>query len=330
MGLTPFPFETLPGHTQRQRLGTLLVGCGVAMIIIGFVAPTIALALWEAGEETGLVIVFVVLFFVGVYGGVQVIGYGRRLRTMPAQTQLERDKRAPVLYLRSFEDDDLLDPTPRMIPLGDFFPRRYEESLVKPLASIGPMVSIGRPGNKLPMLGGARLFVSDENWQSAVAHLRGHASAVVLMIGRTDGLWWEVESSIREVEPGKLLFFFPYVEESGRRDTLTQRFLGYRPAQMPLSKQAYRRMEKERRERYRIFRERVGPLMPADLPQELGDSQFIHLDSNGHPSVLQTCRPWWQWLAIFMPSMRMMTVDLRRTLRPFVRKIAGTKGSARR
>jgi len=323
MGVTPFPFETLPGRSQARRLGAFFVRFGIAMIVVGFLAPNIALALLESGGDTVLAAAFIILFFVGLYGGVQLVGYGRRLRTIPAQQQLEDDKRPPVLYLRSFDDDDLLDPTPRMIPLGDFFPRRYEESLVEPLAKIGPMVSIGRPGNKLPMLGGARLFVADEDWQAAVAHLRKHAAVVVLMIGRTDGLWWEVESSIREVAPENLLFFFPYVEETQRRKTITQRLLGYRPAQMPFSKKAYRRMERERRARYQIFRERAGPLISADFPEDLGDSQFMDIDTNGKVRALQTYRPWWQFLAILMPSMRSMTINLRRTLRPFVRKVTG-------
>jgi hypothetical protein len=243
------------------------------------------------------------------------------MRAVPAEQQLQDDKRPPVLFLRSFEDDDLLDPTPRMIPMGDFFPRRYEESLVKPLKAIGPMVSIGRPGNKLPMLGGARLFVDDRHWQQAVIHLRKHASAVVLMIGRTEGVWWEIESSIRDVEPEKLLFFFPYVDEPKRRDTIAQRLLGYRPAQMPLSKKAFRRMEAERIARYQLFRERIGPQISVEFPAELGNSQFLDFDRNGQLRVLRTYRPWWQFLAILVPSMRMMTINLQRTLDPYVRKL---------
>jgi hypothetical protein len=292
------------------------------MMIFGFFAPMVALAIMESGGEVVIALVFVALFFAGVYGGIQLIGIGRRMRAVPAEQQLQDDKRPPVLFLRSFEDDDLLDPTPRMIPMGDFFPRRYEESLVKPLKAIGPMVSIGRPGNKLPMLGGARLFVDDRHWQQAVIHLRKHASAVVLMIGRTEGVWWEIESSIRDVEPEKLLFFFPYVDEPKRRDTIAQRLLGYRPAQMPLSKKAFRRMEAERIARYQLFRERIGPQISVEFPAELGNSQFLDFDRNGQLRVLRTYRPWWQFLAIMVPSMRMMTINLQRTLDPFVRKLA--------
>ena len=93
-----------------------------------------------------------------------MIGRGRRMRALPALELLHRDRRAPVLFMRSFEDDDLVDPTPRMIPLGDMFPRRYEESLVEPLHAIGPMISIGRPGNKLALPGGAPLVVARRNF----------------------------------------------------------------------------------------------------------------------------------------------------------------------
>lgn len=321
MALTPLPFETLPGPLRRQGLGSLVVGVGVAMVILGLFAPTAALVMLDSGGDGALVIVLAFLFIAGLYGGVQLIAHGRRMRAIPAEQQLAATERPPVLFLRSFDDDDLLDPTPRMIPLGDFFPRRYEESLVQPLEGVGPMVSIGRPGNRLPMLGGARLFVSDRHWQEAVNHLREHAAAVVLMIGRTEGLWWEIESSIRSVAPEKLLFFFPYVEESKRRQSLMQRFLGYRPAEVPLSRKAYRRMEQEREARYHEFRKRVQPLLSAELPAELGSSQFIDIDSKGQIRVLQTRRPWWQALTFATPSLRMMSMNLRRTLDPFVRKI---------
>jgi len=321
VSVTPLPFETLPGRPQRSGLGAFLIGIGAVLMVVGFFAPSVAMVLLESGEEGVEVILLAIIFLAGLFVGVKLIGLGRRMRAMPAVERLAVDTRPPVGFLRSFDDDDLLDPTPRMVPLGDFFPRRYEESLVRPLEKLGPMVSIGRPGNNLPMLGGCRFFVADQHWQTAVDYLRRRAAAVVLMIGRTEGLWWEIESSIRVLAPEKLLFFFPYVEEPKRRLSIAQRFFGYRPAQLPLSKKAYRRMEDERQARYRIFRERVQPLLSAELPDVLGSSQFIDVDLDGRVRTLETHRPWWQPLAIATPSVRMMTMNLRRTLRPFVQKL---------
>jgi len=321
MGITPLPFKPLSGPPRRQHLGLFLIVLGLCLLILGLVAPTAVIMIFDMDYDETLAFVVAIPFVVGIYGGAQLIGWGRRLRAFPAEQQLVSDQRSPVLFLRSFDDDDLLDPTPRMIPLGDMFPRRYEESLAKPLEKIGPMISIGRPGNKLSMLGGFRLFVSDQNWKEAVEHLRKHSAAVVLMVGRTEGLWWEIESSLKSVPHQRLLFFFPFVEEPKRRQSLMQRFFGFRPAQVPLSKRAYIRMEEERQVRYQLFRERAQPLLAAELPPELGSSQFIDIDSTGQIRVLPTFRPWWHLLTFATPSVGKMIVNMQRTLQPFTWKL---------
>jgi hypothetical protein len=320
MGIMPLPFETLPAPPRRKHLGSFFIALGLVLVILGLAAPAVAfevLALIDGGAQ---ILAFLLLFFIGVYGGVQLIGWGRRLLAMPAEQLLEKDPRPPVLFMRSFEDDDLLDPTPRMIPLGDMFPRRYEESLARPLKKIGSLISIGRPGNKLSMLGGARMFVSDQNWKEAVEHLRKHSAAVVIMIGRTEGLWWEVESSLKSIPLERLLFFFPFVEQPRRRKSIMQRFFGYRPTQLPLSKRAFLRMEEERQTRFRIFRKRVQSFLKAEIPGDLGSSQFIDFESDGQIRILPTLRPWWRLFTFAMPSASRMIVDLKRTLQPFVSK----------
>lgn len=306
MGITPLPFKPIPAPPRRQHLGLSLIVLGLCLLVLGLVAPAAATVIFDMGNDEMLIIVIAIPFIVGIYGGAQLIGWGRRLRAIPAEQQLVSDPRSPVLFLRSFEDDDLLDPTPRMIPLGDMFPRRYEESLAKPLNKIGPMISIGRPGNKLSILGGHRLFVSDQDWKEAVEHLRKHSAAVVLMVGRTEGLWWEIESSLKSVPHERLLFFFPFVEEPKRRQSIMQRFFGFRPAQIPLSKRAYIRMEEERQARYQLFRKKTQPLLEAELPEELGSSQFIDIDTTGKIRVLQAFRPWWYPLTIATPSVGKM------------------------
>ena len=227
-----------------------------------------------------------------------------------------------MLYLRSFDDDDLVDPTPRMIPLGDYFPYRYEETLCDALSPIAPAVSIGRPGNKVAQLGGSRLFVPDNAWQQAVSYLRARAAAVVLVIGRTEGLWWEVETSMREVPRERLLFFFPFVEQAARRRGVWQRIFKIHPSRMPFSSSAFQRMQAEREARYDLFRARVQPFCETPLPASLGDSQFVDFTADGCPRLLPRVRPWSWWMFGFTPSTARMVIDLRRTLQPFVDKLA--------
>jgi hypothetical protein len=241
------------------------------------------------------------------------------MRAIPAADLLDKDKRAPVLFLRSFDDDDLIDPNPRMVPLGDRFQRRYEESLSKPFSGVGPVISVGRPGAELARLGGARLFVTDQVWPSAVEYLSERATAIILMVGRTEGIWDEIDSSIQSVPLERLLFFFPYVDKLRR--SVWQRIFNYVPARMPLSTKAYRRMEAERQDRYAVFREHTQPLLSSPLPAELGDCQFLDFLPDGVPRLITPVRPWWsRIISLVAPSTAKMSIDLRRTLAPFVGK----------
>lgn len=323
------PFDTLPAPPYRPMAGGIVIGVGIILMFIGLVGPTLGLYSLDSNfdidaletEVLWVYIILVLLILLGFYAGAWLIARGRRMRAVPATALLADGAQPPVLFLRSFDDDDLVDPTPPMVPLGDLFERRYEESVCGALASIGPMVSIGRPGNTLAQLGGARLFVPDHAWQTAVKYLRQRAAAVVLVVGRTEGLWWEIQSSMREVPPERLLFFFPYVEETRRRRSIWQRFFHVNPSRMPLLSRAFKRMEAERQSRYDLFREHVQPLVPAPLPESMGTSQFIDFTSDGKPRLLATVRPWWWPLAIFTPSAKRMIVNLERTLQPFVNKL---------
>lgn len=326
--MTALPFDTLPPPPYRPLTGAWLQGLGGAMIGLGLVLPAaIAIVLAPAGEfETvSSAVVFFIVFISSFIGlglvGVVLFASGRQMRALPAAELLRRDPRPPVLFLRSFDDDDLIDPTPRMVPMGDWFPRRYEESLAKALRAVGPMIAIGRPGEKLALLGAGRVFVPDHAWQAAVEHLSATAAAVVLMVGRSKGVWWEIESSLRLVPLQRLLFFFPYVEEAARRRSLWQRFFHYHPANTPLSRQPFLRMEQERQARFALFRERMQPHLSQPLPETIEHALFIDFQPDGRPRALITTRPWWWPLAILTPSVGRMLSNVERTLSPFVEKL---------
>ena len=128
--------------------------------------------------------------------------HGRRLRYKLA-VSLRANEEAPVLLLRSFNDDELLDPRPL-----DFFQPRYEETLLSALSSLGPAVCIGRPKDSLGFGGAARLYVSDDTWQQAVRYFMQRARAVVIVVGRTDGLLWEIATAMDVVDRTALLYCF--------------------------------------------------------------------------------------------------------------------------
>jgi hypothetical protein len=119
-----------------------------------------------------------------------------------------------ILYLRSFTDEKF---TSR--PLGDnaFWPfsvRTDEERLVELLRSAGPVVAVGQPGEKLPELGAARTYLPEHAWQTVVANWIASARLVVIRIGASEGVWWEIRMSISRIDPRSVILLVPDSEDA--------------------------------------------------------------------------------------------------------------------
>ena len=133
-----------------------------------------------------------------------------RFEALSADELLGRDTRAPVLYLRSFRDDDegALDDYGFVIfrtLLRAMVWRTPEQELSALLQRIGPVVAIGKPGEELPSLGAARLYVTNDAWQATVSALMRRAALVVLRVGSSPGVVWEIEEALRLLPRERLL-----------------------------------------------------------------------------------------------------------------------------
>ena len=117
---------------------------------------------------------------------------GRRMRVSGVESVLAEDVRAPIVYLRPF-GVDRVEIGKRMssrvrISLREGFEMTYEERLARTLRKIGPFVAVGDPTERLPLLGAARMYAADEDWQEKVDELTARASVVLLHAGEWDGL----------------------------------------------------------------------------------------------------------------------------------------------
>lgn len=172
----------------------------------------------------GLTVVFVIAL-----AGVKCLKRGKQLGAESAAELLAHDSRAPVVYLRSFKDDSVASQgSMSMSPFsGGLIPSMFmwildlaggvmteEEQLAKALQDVGPFVAVGKPGEKLPVLGASRIYLQDSEWQVKVRDLMLRAKLLVLRAGKTDGLWWEVQTAARIVKPEKILFLLPYDEKA--------------------------------------------------------------------------------------------------------------------
>jgi hypothetical protein len=121
---------------------------------------------------------------------------GRRLRARGALRLLTRDRRAPILYLRSFQADGTNSPDD-------------EAKLAHVLSRHGPVIAIGRPGEGLAHVGAARLYVSEARWREVSERMMEDAQLVVLRAGHTPGLLWELRRLRDRAAPEKVLILVP-------------------------------------------------------------------------------------------------------------------------
>jgi hypothetical protein len=144
--------------------------------------------------------------------------YLKKYHATRARELRGRDFRPPILYLRSFGDDEQFKARRGR---GIYFDsgKTFEEVIVGELKRHGPVIAIGRPGEKIPPLGAARAYVDDESWQAEVSKLARDSRLVVLMLGGTAGVAWEFCRLVELDAHHKLVLVMPPVgeEELNRR-----------------------------------------------------------------------------------------------------------------
>jgi hypothetical protein len=71
------------------------------------------------------------------------------------------------------------------------------------------VVAVGRPGGSTATLGAARELLDDTTWKRDVATRMRGAGAIVLAVGDSPGLAWEVGEVVRSGHLGKTRFVVP-------------------------------------------------------------------------------------------------------------------------
>ncbi len=113
------------------------------------------------------------------------------------------------LYLRSFDSDKCSgEELSSMLRPG----QTEESLLVENVNKIAPVYAIGCPKDKYLPRGAHRLYVSDNEWKDKVRELANNAEIVILRLGETGGLWWEVEHCLLNIPLKKMLFIIPSSE----------------------------------------------------------------------------------------------------------------------
>lgn len=128
-------------------------------------------------------------------------------------------KLPPVLYLRSFDVDRT-----------SFFTPSEEEILSPIFGTLGPMIAIERPGERLPNIGASRIASDDNTWQNLVDELSDEASVIVMQIGTTPGFLWEFAHVVEHCDPRKVVLVQPF---ETRKNSLTETYSTFRAMAKP-------------------------------------------------------------------------------------------------
>lgn len=127
--------------------------------------------------------------------------------------QVERDQRPPILFLRSFQDDQVHLPERglwRRWSRALFAPgirgRRLDHFLVESFSRYGPALALGNPGEKQLPFGAARVYCSHDTWKDQVAEIANRANHVVLVADSTPGVEWEIWHFLTPAWREKTLF----------------------------------------------------------------------------------------------------------------------------
>lgn len=147
-------------------------------------------------------------------GGHLVFLAGKRLAARRIWKEESAPNAGPILFLRSFQDDQFRfskswrDPVGRWLELWSFR-RNADEMLIDEFAWYGPVIALGQPGEKHAPFGAARRYVDHDTWQNVVEDAAARAHTIIVAAGETPGLIWEYELISRKAYFAKTVYLFP-------------------------------------------------------------------------------------------------------------------------
>jgi hypothetical protein len=184
-----------------------------------------------------------------------------KLGHQPIQV-LREAKRAPVLFLRSFNFDSISSKVSKWqeyLPINVAMPTA-ELNLVQMIWRHAPVLAIGRPGESTPPSGAVRFYVRQDIWQKTVEAIVPLCPLIVWTTGHTEGLRWEIKHLRERLPPRKLLLWLHF--NVGRRS----------PAQ--------------RDSEWAKFLENYRDIFPKQLPEKAAEARFIAFADDWTPIAI--------------------------------------------
>ena len=206
-------------RSPRKTRGQRAVEVATSLACIAFAWPAFHLCYAAEGSVVPRALVAYALLFASYLAR----RMGSRLAQRFASPQFERyATEDSVLYLRSFSDDRLSLYSP--VTDGDLrtllWPRISFEEFVGYCAwaaGCGNLITIGRPGEQLPLAGAMRSYFDDDTWQEAVRVTMLRCGTILLTMGSTESLGWEIRHVKKWGMIHKCFFLAPPLPEKEAR-----------------------------------------------------------------------------------------------------------------
>lgn len=191
--------------TVFSYLSALVLWVGVLILTPCAVVVLLLLPLLASTKGTlevaGPLLIILALFFLLIFLQNALRTLARWSSRAALADKVEQDPRPPVLFLRSFQDDQVR--LPERSPLASFYRRiltlglgwpRLDHELVERFSRYGPALALGNPGEKSLPFGAARVYATHERWQEVVRELAARSAHVVLVADSTPGVEWEIQT----------------------------------------------------------------------------------------------------------------------------------------
>lgn len=204
-------------NVQRidMRRGVMFGLAGMALVLAAQLAPVSTDSRYASTVFRGIEQATMFGFFLLIRA--------RRYFQVSADSLLAVDKRSPILFLRSFADDEEQQYGSSHRALLDF---SLETRLANHFHRFGPFIAIGSPSDSVPQPGAARVHISDDQWQSRVIDWMKASHAIVMYCGITQWVNWELRQVIESGRSTSLILMFPEVKgwrPSRRREDIASR-----------------------------------------------------------------------------------------------------------
>ena len=198
---------SVAGKPVSRARGTLFLLAAIAVLLVPYfvgVGDFGSVGSLAKGSAVGI-LVSIAAFF--------ALFRAKQYFQISADSLLGSDKRAPILFLRSFSDDPKVNASAGISHegLAQLLDLSVETRLANHFMDFGPFIAIGSPKEKIPQIGAARMRLLDDEWQRTVTAWMESSSAIVMYAGTTHWVGWELRRIIEGGWTTKLILLFPPV-----------------------------------------------------------------------------------------------------------------------